>query len=354
METRQVAVGKLLLGGTAPIAVQTMWKSPLPGFDAALIERLRRLKALGCGILRFACPSLGDAEVLGRLAEAVAAADIDLPLVADIHFDWRIALRCLDYPIAKIRINPGNIGDRWKVEEVLAKARDRGVPIRIGVNSGSLPKDLGALEDRAAALVEAAERELSIFGDFGFGEVLVSMKASDIETTVRANEAFAARHPIPLHLGLTEAGPLIPGVVRTAFAFERLLGRGIGATIRVSLSDSEEYEVIAGREILCALGLGGEAITLVSCPRCGRNTFDTHAFTERWRDRLYSIRKKATIAVMGCVVNGPGEGKHADLGICGSGDKVMIFRGGKILRTVPPENADREFGEALDGLLKER
>jgi (E)-4-hydroxy-3-methylbut-2-enyl-diphosphate synthase len=353
MTTKVVRVGGLPLGGDSPIAVQTMWKTKLEKTDAALLERLAKLKAMGCDILRFACPSIEDAKDLGELAKALENAGIALPLVADIHFDWRIALQCLDYPIAKIRINPGNIGERWKVEEVLAKAQDQGVPIRIGVNSGSLPPDLAGKADRALAIVEAAERELAVFDELSFTDVVVSMKASSIEETVRANELFAAKHGIPLHLGLTEAGPLIPGIVKTCLAFQRLISRGIGATIRVSLSDSEENEVIAGREILAALGKGREGVDLVSCPRCGRNTFDTHAFTLRWRDRLYAIPRRMTIAVMGCVVNGPGEGKHADLGICGAGDKVMIFSKGKILRTVSPEDADREFGEALDAFLKE-
>lgn len=354
METRTVMVGGLPIGGNSPIAVQTMWKAPLSAIDPGLLGRLRRLKALGCGILRFACPQARDASALGQLALALEREGIALPLVADIHFDWRIALECLDYPIAKIRINPGNIGERWKVAEVLSKAAGKGVPIRIGVNSGSLPKDLAEREDRALALVEAAERELAVFDELSFKNAVVSMKASTIEETVSANEIFAARHDIPLHLGLTEAGPIIPGIVKTTLAFQRLVGAGIGATIRVSLSDSEENEVIAGREILGALGRGVGGVDIVSCPRCGRNTFDTHAFAERWKERLYSVRKRMTVAIMGCVVNGPGEGKHADLGICGAGDKVMIFAKGKILRTASPEDADREFGEALDAFLKEQ
>jgi (E)-4-hydroxy-3-methylbut-2-enyl-diphosphate synthase len=341
------------MGGDSPISVQTMWKSPLRSIDEALLGRLAALKAIGCDILRFACPAQEDAEVLGGLALALAGRGVDLPLVADIHFDWRIALRCLDFPIAKIRINPGNIGEPWKVDEVLAKAKGAGVPIRIGVNSGSLPKDLSARSDRVGAMVEAAERELEAFERASFRDVVVSMKASDIETTVRANEAFAARHDVPLHLGLTEAGPLIPGIVKTSLAFERLLSRGIGATIRVSLTDSEENEVRAGREILSALGMGGAGAVIVSCPRCARNTFDTHAFMERWSERLYRIRKPITIAVMGCVVNGPGEGSHADLGITGAGDKVLIFRNGRILRTVSPSDADIEFERALEEILSD-
>jgi (E)-4-hydroxy-3-methylbut-2-enyl-diphosphate synthase len=342
--TRAVKVGKVVVGGGFPVSVQTMWKDPLPGpagRDGAL-RRIEGLAALGCDILRFAAPSLEDAEALGELARLSP-----LPLVADIHFDWRIALRCLDFPIAKIRINPGNIGARFKVAQVAAKARDKGVPIRIGVNGGSLPEGLRDRPDRAAAIVEAAEREVAAFEELGFGEVIVSMKASDVAATLEVNRLFASRHDYPLHLGVTEAGPLVQGVARNAAALVPLLSEGIGETIRVSLSDSMENEVIAGREILSCAGLSRGGLRLVSCPRCGRASFDTHAFTARWAPRLYALGKDATIAVMGCVVNGPGEARHADLGITGAGDKVAIFRKGQIARTIRPEEADTVFEEEL-------
>jgi len=344
-----VKVGTVMIGGDWPISVQSMWKDPLPApgspaFEAAL-RRIDALGPLGCDILRFAVPDLGAAEALGALA-----ARSSLPLVADIHFDWRIALRCLDFPIAKIRINPGNIGAAWKVAEVTAKAGDRAVPIRIGVNAGSLPEDLRGSKDRAGAVVEAAEREVAAFDELGFTEVIVSMKVSDVDTTVEVNRRFASRHRIPLHLGVTEAGPLIAGVARNTAALVPLIKEGIGSTIRVSLSDSMESEVLAGREILACAGKARKGISIVSCPRCGRASFDSHAFTSRWADRLYSMDATATVAVMGCVVNGPGEARHADLGISGAGDKVIIFRRGEIARTVSPEEADTVFEEELKKL----
>jgi (E)-4-hydroxy-3-methylbut-2-enyl-diphosphate synthase len=347
--TRAVKVGKVIIGGDWPVSVQTMWKDPLPipgspAFDEA-VERIERLSSLGCDILRFALPDEASAENLGALAARSV-----LPLVADIHFDWRIALRCMDFPIAKIRINPGNIGASWKVAEVVAKAKDKGIPIRIGVNAGSLPEDLRGIKDRAAAVVEAAEREVAVFDDLGFAEVVVSMKVSDVEATVKANRLFASRHDIPLHLGVTEAGPLIAGVARNTAALVPLLQENIGGTIRVSLSDSCESEVIAGREILSCAGKARKGVTLVSCPRCGRASFDTHAFTARWANRLYALGTNATVAVMGCVVNGPGEARHADLGITGAGDKVIIFRRGEIARTVSPDEADTVFEEELKKL----
>jgi (E)-4-hydroxy-3-methylbut-2-enyl-diphosphate synthase len=298
------------------------------------------------------------AGVLGKLAAMVS-----MPLVADIHFDFKIALRCLDFPIAKIRINPGNIGGRDRVEKVLSKAAAQGVPIRIGVNAGSLPRDLGQKVDagelgRAEALVAAAERELGIFAEFGFSNTLVSMKASSVAETIRANRLLAERTDAPLHIGVTEAGPLIAGVARNAVALHALLSEGIGDTIRVSLSDTMENEVIAGREILNTAAEGSEAarkrqgaqggVTIVSCPRCGRNSFDTHGFTRRWLDTFYAMDKTITIAVMGCAVNGPGEGRHADIGITGAGNKALIFRHGEVIRTIDATEADAAFREELD------
>jgi (E)-4-hydroxy-3-methylbut-2-enyl-diphosphate synthase len=347
--TRTVKVGKVMVGGDWPVSVQTMWKDPVPlpgspAFESA-VGRIESLSLLGCDILRFAVPDLASAEALGALAARSV-----LPLVADIHFDWRIALHCMDFPIAKIRVNPGNIGARWKVAEVVAKAKDKGIPIRIGVNAGSLPEDLRDVKDRAVAVVEAAEREVAVFDELGFTDVVVSMKVSDVDATVEANKRFASRHDIPLHLGVTEAGPLIAGVARNTAALVPLLRENIGSTIRVSLSDSCESEVIAGREILACAGKSRKGVSIVSCPRCGRASFDTHAFTTRWANRLYALTADSTIAVMGCVVNGPGEARHADLGITGAGDKVIIFRKGEIVRTVSPEEADTVFEEELKKL----
>jgi (E)-4-hydroxy-3-methylbut-2-enyl-diphosphate synthase len=347
---RAIKVGKVIVGGEWPVSVQTMWKDPMPipgseAFEDAL-ARIDRLALMGCDILRFAVPDLAAAESLGALA-----ARSPMPLVADIHFDWRIALRCMDYPVAKIRINPGNIGASWKVAEVAAKAKDKGLPIRIGVNAGSLPEDLRGSEDRASAVVQAAEREAAVLDELGFFDLVVSMKVSEVDATIEANRLFASRHDIPLHLGVTEAGPLIAGVARNTAALLPLLREGIGSTIRVSLSDSCESELVAGREILACAGKARKGVTIVSCPRCGRASFDSHAFTARWASRLYSLPIDATIAVMGCVVNGPGEARQADLGITGAGNKVMIFRRGQIARTFSPEEADTVFEEELGKLV---
>ena len=351
-------VKAVLIGGGHPVVIQTMWKDRL-SFDnlrgkagKALICRIMSLEAMGCGLLRFAVPAPEDADVLGELA-----AQISLPICADIHFDYKIALRCLDFPIAKIRINPGNIGGKEKVREVLGKAADKGIPIRIGVNAGSLPAPQRSLRDDisrgksvAELLVEAAMRELAIFDEFGFKHFLVSMKASSIADTIQANRLFRNSSDVPLHIGVTEAGPLISGSVRNTAALLPLLAEGIGDTIRVSLSDTMENEVIAAREILNA---AGDKAVIVSCPRCGRNSFDTIAFAERWKTRLYSLRKDCTVAIMGCAVNGPGEAKHADLGITGAGNSIIIFRKGKIVKTIRSandEDVDRIFEEELGKL----
>jgi len=351
--TRTVKVGDVLMGGEWPVSIQTMWKDPLPHLSspddeaaASILKRIASLKKLGCGILRFAVPDIAAAESLGLLA-----ARSTMPIVADIHFDWRIALRCMDFPISKIRINPGNIGAEWKVREVVAKAKDKGVPLRIGINAGSLPKDLAEERDLVSAALTAAERELEVLASMDFHDIVVSLKMNDPDEVVRANEFFAQRFSYPLHLGVTEAGPLVAGVVRNTAALVPLLKKGIGATIRVSLSDAMEQEVIAGKEILACIEGGRQGIRIVSCPRCGRASFDTHAFVARWSERLYSIDASVSVAVMGCVVNGPGEARHADLGITGAGNSVLIFKHGEIVRRTDTQNADRAFQEELDSLL---
>jgi (E)-4-hydroxy-3-methylbut-2-enyl-diphosphate synthase len=367
MTSRKIKIGgfdhvkAVTLGGDSPVVIQTMWKDRLSFSDIDdTVQRIEKLEQMGCGLLRFAVPDIEAAETLGALAKRVS-----MPLVADIHYDYKIALRCMDFPIAKIRINPGNIGGREKVKAVLDKAGEKGVAIRIGVNAGSLPQDLrkraGQEADRALALVEAAQRELAVFDEFGFTNIVVSMKASNLADTIQANCLLAEHTDTPLHIGVTEAGPLVAGVARSSAAFSFLLAQGIGDTIRVSLSDSMENEVIAAREILGAaaeiaaihgkpdaearLKRGG--VTVISCPRCGRHGFDTHGFCNRWLNHLYALSKSITIAIMGCEVNGPEEARHADIGITGSGDKVLIFRHGVIVKTVTAAEADKAFEEEL-------
>lgn len=349
-------VKRLGIGGDEPVSIQTMWKSGIvnicDGNDALteLIRQINELKALGCDILRFAVPDMKSAASLVKIQ-----ANTDMPLVADIHFDYRLALECLKGNVAAIRINPGNIGSRDRVEAVVNACREKGAAIRIGVNTGSLPKDLAEKVEkgelsRAVALAETAAREAEVFEQLKFDQYVVSMKASSVQETIDANEAFASKYDIPLHVGVTEAGPLITGVVKSTMAFTHLLNEGIGSTIRVSLSSSPANEIITGREILHECGKREGGVTIVSCPRCGREGFDVHGFVDRWQNELLAMKKDITVAVMGCVVNGPGEGKHADIGIAGAGDKAIIFKKGEIVRTIPAGDADKIFREELNSL----
>lgn len=361
-QTRKVVLGggphsnihRVEIGGGARVCIQTMWKESISHLvqDKDDMEKVARkvseLSSLGCDIVRFAVPEMESAKALCILSERC-----EVPLVADIHFDHRLALACLNGPVAAIRINPGNIGKKEYVEKVANECVKKGVPIRIGVNTGSLPKDLE--EETVShkmsiphALVEAASREVGILEDVGFTDIVVSMKSSSVEETVLANEEFSKISSIPLHIGVTEAGPIIGGVVKSTLAFSTLLKEGIGDTIRVSLSSSSEDEVIAGKEILRECGVRTGGVRIVSCPRCGRKGFDVHGFVKRWQTELLSMQKDITVAVMGCVVNGPGEGRHADVGIAGANGKAIIFKKGKIVCTVDEKDADNAFRKELD------
>ena len=349
--TRQIKIG-----GGNPVTVQTMWKEGITDLtsNASKLERIVReldeLQSLGCDIVRFAVPDMESAQSLCLLS-----AKTTVPLVADIHFDYTLALECLKGNVSAIRINPGNIGSEENTLKVIQACKDNGAAIRIGINSGSLPKDLqeqiqkGQIT-RAQGLCETAVRESQLFEKYNFDQYVVSMKSSDVNETIQCNKFYAQKYNNPLHLGVTEAGPLIGGIVKSSIAFSQLLAQGIGDTIRVSLSDTPQNEVIAGVNILKECGKRNSGVTLISCPRCGRIGFDVHSFVERWQNRLMALDKNITVAVMGCVVNGPGEGRHADLGIAGTEDKVIIFKKGKIVQTIEPKDADKVFEEELNSL----
>ncbi|HOS30131.1 MAG TPA: flavodoxin-dependent (E)-4-hydroxy-3-methylbut-2-enyl-diphosphate synthase, partial [Treponemataceae bacterium] len=369
-------VKKIEIGGDAPVSIQTMWKegitsvlkdSPLYNEDAlvSILNRIEALSSLGCDIIRFAVPDIDSARALCLIAQYSKT-----PLVADIHFDYKLALECLKGNVAKIRINPGNIGSKEKTEAVVKACIEKGAAIRIGVNTGSFPKDIQAKVEngtmsRSEGLCETASRESDVLESLGFTNYCVSMKASSVQETIEANELFASRCSVPLHVGVTEAGPLIGGIVKSTIAFTHLLQKGIGNTIRVSLSDTPENEVITAREILYENGKRSGGVKIVSCPRCGRNGFDVHGFVNRWQTELLSMNKNITVAVMGCIVNGPGEGKHADIGITGAGDSIIIFKHGEIVRTLKTDEsitdneiklntlysyADKAFREELESL----
>ena len=362
MTTKTVNLGgkgitkQIQIGGGAPVSVQTMWKEGITDLDTdnkkldRILRELNELSIIGCDIVRFAVPDMESAVGLCLLAERTS-----MPLVADIHFDYKLALECLKGNVAAIRINPGNIGSVENTKTVVEACREKGVAIRIGINSGSLPKDLqeaiaAGKMPRSQGLCETAAREAEIFENLKFDQYVVSMKSSDVQETIECNKFYAQKYNNPLHLGVTEAGPLIGGLVKSSIAFSQLLSQGIGDTIRVSLSSTAENEVIAGVNILKECGKRSGGVTLVSCPRCGRIGFNVHSFVDRWQNKLMAIDKDITVAVMGCVVNGPGEGRHADIGIAGTKDKAIIFKKGKIVRTIDAKDADKVFEEELNSL----
>ena len=347
--SRKVQVGSVQMGGGAPVSIQTMWDRQVDRVDRELVTVLNNLHSKGCDIIRFALPNVKAVETLAPLLKTTP-----MPLVGDIHFDYKIALKAIEAGFHKIRINPGNIGEPWKVEEVIAAAADRGTVIRIGANEGSLAgSDHTSPESRSKALIEAAERNLELFEKKGFKDIVVSLKSSDIEVTYLSNKEFRKRHDYPLHLGITEAGPLIPAIVKSTIGLSDLLREGIGETVRISISDSPEYEVLTARELLFNLKLRSGGIRIIGCPKCGRTQFDTHGFLESVKEELNTLPLDLTVAVMGCSVNGPGEARHADLGITGNGKQVLLFRRGEIIRREDICSAKEAFLEELDRLRQE-
>lgn len=343
--TREVITGNVGIGGGNRISVQTMWKKSLHDLKIEDITEIQALELSGCDILRFSVPDMKSVSLVKEIKNK-----INMPLVADIHFDYKIALECIKKGIDKIRINPGNIGAEWKIKEVLSAASDMDIPIRIGINSGSLSAELSKIKNKAEAMLRSAENEIEILERNNFSNAVFSLKSSSMTDTLRANRKFFKKYDYPLHIGITEAGPLTAGLVKSSIALYQLLEEGIGDTIRVSLTDSPLSEVIAGREILKACGKSDWGVEIISCPRCGRATFDTHKFISSVYTDLYKIRKNLKIAVMGCIVNGPGEAAGADLAITGAGKKTVIFKEGKIIKKVDENKGREEFLKVLSDL----
>ncbi len=335
--TRQLRIGSVAIGGGAPIAIQSMTTTRTEDAPATLAQ-VRALAEAGADVVRLAVP---DADAARALPEIVRASPV--PLVADIHFDHRLALAALDAGIHGIRLNPGNIGARERVREVVRAARERSVPIRIGVNAGSLEKDI--VEKRgwptAEGMVESAERHIRFLEDEGYREIKVSLKAHDVAMTVRANRLFAERFDYPLHLGVTEAGTLVAGTVKSAAGLGILLSEGIGDTIRISLTADPVEEVRVARLLLGALGLRFGGATLTSCPTCGRCSVDMIPVAERVEKRLAALKGEVSVAVMGCEVNGPGEAAAVDVGVAyGHGGVGLLFREGEIVKRMKAEELE--------------
>ena len=336
--TRAIKVGTLAIGGGAPVSVQTMANVD-PHDAAALVEQVRSCAALGCDVFRLTVPDVEAAKVLGEVKKSSP-----IPLVADIHFDYRCALAAIEAGTDALRLNPGNIGSQDKVQAVARAAKEKKVPIRIGVNLGSLEKglrdelDAGKI-DVPEALVRSALGHLKLLEDEGFHDVVISAKASNVLETLATYRLLAERTDCPLHVGVTEAGTLIPGAVRNSVALGILLSEGIGDTIRVSLTAKPEKEVRVGMEILRALGLREPGPAITSCPTCGRTKVDLMHVASQVEIALETLAKDGVklprVAVMGCAVNGPGEAREADVGIAGGVDEALLFRHGEIITKIP-------------------
>ena len=343
-------VGKVLIGGDAPISVQSMTKTYTQNVSAT-IKQIKKLENVGCDIIRVAVPDREAALALSKIKRG-----IEIPLVADIHFDYRLALKAIDSSVDKLRINPGNIGAEWKVKEIVKAAKDKEIPIRVGVNAGSLPRDLLAKYIKASpsALVEAALRQVRILEDLNFDDIVISLKSFDVPTTVEAYQLISKKTKYPLHLGITEAGLPQAGSVRSALGIGILLASGIGDTIRVSLTGDPIEEVRVGYEILKSLNLREHGPTIISCPTCGRCEIDIISMTKKVERKVRNICTPLKIAVMGCVVNGPGEAKDADVGIAGGKGYGLLFRKGKVVGKVKEKGLIKALLDMVQDLINER
>lgn len=328
--TRRVMIGNVPVGGNAPISVQTMTKTKTAD-AAATIEQIRRCQEAGVDIVRV---TVNDREAADAMAEIVRGSEI--PIVADIHFNHVFALKAIEAGVAKVRINPGNIGSLERIHQVLGAAKERGTPIRIGVNSGSLEEDI--LEKHgyptAEALFESAMRHAGICEEFGFRDVIISVKSTDVRLMIEAYRLIAERTDYPLHLGVTEAGTTRVGTIKSAVGIGTLLAEGIGDTIRVSLTDEPEQEVEVGKEILRSLGLASRAVEIIACPTCGRLEIDLFKVTRELEEALKGVKKPVKIALLGCVVNGPGEASEADIGIAAGKGVGILYRKGEVIRRI--------------------
>ena len=341
-KTKQITLGKIKIGGKAPVVVQSMCNTDTRDVEATLAQ-IRRLEQAGCEVVRLAVPDAEAASMLGKIRKGTA-----LPLVADIHFDHRLALKAVAEGVDGLRINPGNIGGKDKVAEVVKACRDRNIPVRIGVNAGSLEKSLLKKygSPTPEAIVESAFGHIRILEDLNFTDLKVSLKASDVLTTVAAYRLFSERSDYPLHIGISEAGTIFSGTIKSSVGLGILLAEGIGDTVRVSLTADPVQEVRVAYEILKSLKVRERGVNIISCPTCGRTEIDIITLAEEVERRLAHIREPITVAVMGCVVNGPGEAAGADVGIAGGKGTGLLFRHGEIVKKLPES-------ELADVLVKE-
>lgn len=344
-KTKKIRVGNTFIGGDAPITVQTMVKSDAHNVDAVVQEILETEK-FGCEITRMGILDMESASNFAKIKK-----QIHIPIVADIHFDYRLAIEAIKSGVDKLRINPGNIGDISNVKKVVTLAKERGIPIRIGVNAGSLEKNILAKfggHPTAQGLVESASGHIKILEDLNFDQIVVSLKSSDIALTVEAYRLFSQKYDYPLHVGITEAGSNWSGTIKSSIGIGSLLLDGIGDTIRVSLTANPNEEVKTGWEILKNLELRSRGPILISCPTCSRTQYDMFSLAKQVENYLATVTKPIKVAVMGCAVNGPGEASNADIGIAGAKDHGILFAKGKVIKTVPESEMFNELKKIIE------
>lgn len=348
--TRSIRVGRVAVGGTAPIAVQSMTNT-FTRDVAATVAQIRRLEEAGCEIVRVAVPDSESAEAITAIKR-----QITIPLIADIHFDYRLAIASARAGADALRINPGNIGSMDRVRQVVQCARDHGIPIRVGVNAGSLEKDILEKHSGATAegMVESALRNIALLRDLDFDNIKISIKASDVARTVAAYRLLSAKSDVPLHVGVTEAGGLYAGIVKSSVGIGMLLAEGIGDTIRVSLTRDPVEEVRVGFEILKSLGIREHGPEIISCPTCGRCNIDLFSIAEQVEDALLTCKTPLKIAIMGCVVNGPGEAREADIGVAGGSGIGILFKKGAVVKKFPQEQLVEVLLKAVEEFEQER
>ncbi|SDY53228.1 4-hydroxy-3-methylbut-2-en-1-yl diphosphate synthase [Evansella caseinilytica] len=347
--TRPVKVGPLTIGGNDEVVIQSMTMTKTHDVEATVAE-IKRLEEAGCQVVRVACPDMRAAEAIPEIKKG-----INIPLVADIHFDYKLALKAIEGGVDKIRINPGNIGRKEKVEAVVNAAKAKGIPIRIGVNAGSLER---RILDKygyptADGMVESALHHIKILEDLDFHDIIVSMKASDVRLAVEAYEKAAQTFDYPLHLGITESGTLFSGTIKSAAGLGILLNKGIGNTVRISLSADPVEEIKVAKELLKSFGLAANAATLISCPTCGRIEIDLISIANEVEEYIQKVNAPIKISVLGCAVNGPGEAKEADIGIAGARGEGLLFKKGKVVRKVPEASMVEELKKEIDKLAAE-
>ncbi|TDM42575.1 flavodoxin-dependent (E)-4-hydroxy-3-methylbut-2-enyl-diphosphate synthase [Macrococcoides goetzii] len=347
--TRPVKVGDLTIGGSDELIIQSMTTTKTHDVEATVAE-IKRLEEAGCQIVRVACPKEEDALAIAEIKK-----QINIPLVVDIHFDYKLALLAIEGGADKIRINPGNIGRREKVEEVVKACKAKGIPIRIGVNAGSLEKHIIKKYGYPTAdgMVESALHHIKILEDLDFHDIIVSMKASDVNLAIEAYTKAAQAFDYPLHLGITESGTLFAGTVKSAAGLGAIMSLGIGNTLRISLSADPVEEVKVARELLKSFGLASNAATLISCPTCGRIEIDLISIANEVEAYISTIKAPLKVAVLGCAVNGPGEAREADIGIAGARGEGLLFMKGKTVRKVPEETMVEELKIEIDKLAEE-